>query len=103
MNHKQLLENIRIALGGTATTQAARLALDSFTRAVRDGLLNEGNVRIAKFGVFRLVRRRPRRLVLPRSGESITLPLRNVVTFDPSPCTRLLPLPIEGKKRLGQK
>lgn len=84
MNQRGLEECIRRALGGTATHYAAQLALESVSRAIREGLREDGIVHLAGFGTFRLVTRRPRRLLLPRNGASMQLPERQVLTFTPS-------------------
>lgn len=85
MNKKQLLEQIRLTLGGTATPGAAELALDSVIRAISDGLQEDGVVRLANFGTFEQREVRARRLTLPHNGESLTLPQRKVMRFRPSP------------------
>ena len=83
MNRKQILELIRDALGGTATHRAAELALDSVTRAIQDGLREDGEVKLARFGTFRLRRVAPRRLLLPGSNTPMQLPARHVLRFIP--------------------
>lgn len=82
--HKDLIESIRAKLGGTATPMAAELALRAVAQAVRDGLREDGEVRLAKFGTFKLKTCKPRRLLLPRTGEAHTLPERTVLRFTPS-------------------
>ena len=88
MNHPGLEESIRTALGGTATRYAARLALDSVLRAIREGLQSDGCVKLAGFGTFRRVARRPRRLLLPRDGRAHLLPEREVIVFRESPAAK---------------
>jgi DNA-binding protein HU-beta len=85
MRRKQLLENIRRALGGTATQSAAELALNAVTRAIRDGMREDEEVKIAKFGTFRLKHVAARRLLLPKTGQSLTVPPRKVLRFIPAP------------------
>lgn len=85
MRRKQLLENIRRALGGTATQNAAELALNAVTQAIRDGMREDEEVKLAKFGSFRLKQVRERRLLLPHNGQSLTLPPRKVLRFIPAP------------------
>lgn len=85
MNKRQLEEHIRRALGGTATHYAARLALNAVVTALSEGLRRDGEVRLAGFGSFRMVTRRPRRLLLPRTGAEHQLPERRVLVFHPSP------------------
>ena len=83
MNKKQLLEHIRHALGGTATQSAAELALQAVTRAIQDGLREDGEVKLARFGTFRMRQVAARRLLLPGSGEPMQLPPRKVLRFIP--------------------
>lgn len=84
MQRRELLHMVRNALGGTATQSAAELALDAVVRAVRDGLSEDGVVRLAKFGTFRMRTCRPRRLKNPRTGEEMFLPERQELRFTPS-------------------
>lgn len=81
MNKTELQELVRQHLGGTATPMAAQLALHAVLRAIRDGLHQDGEVRIARFGTFKVQKRAPRRLLLPGSSQSMTLPARHTVTF----------------------
>ena len=81
MNRRQLLELIRQALGGTATQSAAELALDADTRAIQDGLREDGEVKLARFGSFRMRRVAARRLLLPGSATPMQLPEREVLRF----------------------
>ena len=84
MQRKELLQMVREALGGTATQNAAELALDAVVRAIRDGLHEDGEVRLAKFGTFRMKECRARRLRNPRTGEEMQLPARRELRFTPS-------------------
>lgn len=84
MQRKELLQMVREALGGTATQSAAELALEAVVRAIRDGLREDGEVRLAKFGTFRMKECRPRRLRNPRTGEEMQLPARRELRFTPS-------------------
>lgn len=85
-----LIPRIQESLGGTATQGAAELALQAVVRAVRDGLKESGEVRLARFGTFRLKEVAPRRLLLPGGGKGIELPRRQVLRFTPSPLLNLL-------------
>ena len=85
MSRKRLVENIRRALGGTATQNAAELALSAVTQAIRDGMREDEVVKLAKFGTFRLKQVRARRLLLPHNGQSLILPPRKVMRFIPAP------------------
>lgn len=85
MNRADLQEQVRQRLGGTATPMAAQLAVDAVLKAIHQGLLRDGEVKLARFGTFRVQQRAQRRLLLPGSGQSMTLPPRKVVQFRPSP------------------
>lgn len=89
MKHQQdLLEAVRQSLGGTATLGAAELALRAVLQGIRRGLRQDGNVKLAGFGSFRITHRAPRRLLLPGQTTEHHLPARQVVTFHPSPVQR---------------
>lgn len=80
-NRQQLQELVRQQLGGTATPMAAQMALDAVLRGIRSGLLEDGEVKLARFGTFQVKARAPRRLLLPGSQQSLQLPERKSVTF----------------------
>lgn len=82
---EQLIEAVRLKLGGTATTGAAELALGTVLRALTDGLRRDGEVRLSGFGSFRIKERAARRLLLPGSDTAMRLPARRIVSFTPSP------------------
>lgn len=81
MNRAGLQELVRQQLGGTATPMAAQLALDAVLHAIHDGLQQDGLVRLAGFGTFSVQQRAARKLLLPGSKTSLTLPPRQVITF----------------------
>ena len=81
MNRQGLQELVRLQLGGTATPMAAQLALDAVLRAIADGLNQDNEVKIARFGTFKVQKRAARRLLIPGTGEEHILPERKVVTF----------------------
>lgn len=81
MNRQGLQELVRHRLGGTATPMAAQLAQDAVLKAITDGLRQDGEVKLARFGTFRVQQRAPRRLLLPSSRKEHILPLRNTVVF----------------------
>jgi integration host factor subunit beta len=51
--------------------------------AVIDTLLSEGRIELRNFGVFEIRRREARKARNPRTGESVDVPAKNVVTFKP--------------------
>ncbi len=97
MNHKDFTRVVQEALGGTATERAAELAINAVTRALTDGLAEEGEVRLAGFGNFRLRRYANR----PYPGTSDTKATSNWMrlTFTPSR-NIVLPAREDDKERL---
>lgn len=81
MNRHGLQELVRRQLGGTATPMAAQLALDAVLQAISDGIREDGEVRLAHFGTFRVQQRAARRLLLPGSGREHTLPPHRTVVL----------------------
>lgn len=81
MERQELLYRVRKALGGTATQQAAELALDAVIQSIREGLAEDGEVRLAHFGSFKMQRCKPRRLRNPRTQEMMQLPERYELRF----------------------
>lgn len=87
LNKQDLLECVQRALGGTATRWAAEVALSAVLRAIRAGLLEDGEVKLAGFGSFRMKQVGARRVLLPGSDRELLLPERRVLRFSPSPRT----------------
>ena len=69
---------------GLGVTQAQAL---NIVQRVLDGivetLLSEGRIELRNFGVFEIRQRKPRRARNPRTGGTVTVPARAVVTFKP--------------------
>lgn len=77
---------VQKALGGSATPAAAQDAIQCVLAAIRSGLLADGEVKIARFGTFRLKTVGERSLLLPGTQRKIRLPQRRVMRFHASPC-----------------
>ncbi len=85
MKRQQVIEEVRRALGGTATAGAAELALDAVLRSIQEGLRREGEVKIAGFGSFRVHESAGRMVKHPKTGELCAVLAQRVVKFRPSP------------------
>ena len=48
---------------------------------ITETLVDEGRIELRNFGVFEVKRRRARKARNPRTGESVSVPERSVVTF----------------------
>lgn len=87
-NQRDFTQTVQEALGGTATPAAAQDAIKCVFTAIRMGLLEDREVKIARFGSFRLKTVRERSLLLPGTQQKIRLPRRRVVRFHVSPLLR---------------
>ncbi len=64
------------------TKKAATRVLGTFVDAVHTSLKSEeGKIRIAALGTFRVVKMEPRRGVNPRTGKEMTIPAMRVPRF----------------------
>lgn len=88
MNKKGLQEKVREALGGTATPQAAALALDAVLKSIQEGLVEDGQVRLAGFGQFKLKTLGARRMPSPHSPEITLIPAHKKISFKAAPHAR---------------
>jgi nucleoid DNA-binding protein len=59
--------------------EAAQMVFDGITKT----LLDEGRIELRNFGVFEVKRRRARKASNRRTGGSVSVPERSVVTFKP--------------------
>lgn len=84
MNKPELLEEIRRTLGGTATTHAAELALQAVLRAMKDGLREDSELMLYRFGSFRIRQVQARRMATPSVEGERLLPARKVLRFTAS-------------------
>lgn len=82
MNRQHLQELVRQQLGGTATPMAAELALNAVLHSIKEGLLQDGSVKLAHFGTFHIQQRAARRLLLPGSKKEMMLKPRHTVSFN---------------------
>jgi integration host factor subunit alpha len=58
--------------------------VEAFFDIIHDTLVNGGDVKLSGFGNFNIRRKAPRPGRNPRTGESIPIKARNVVTFHAS-------------------
>jgi nucleoid DNA-binding protein len=50
---------------------------------ITETLLSEGGIELRNFGVFEVKKRKPRRARNPRTGDTVKVPAKLVVTFKP--------------------
>jgi nucleoid DNA-binding protein len=61
----------------------AKNVVQSFLDTVVDVLVKEGRLELRDFGVFQVKERAERKARNPKTGESVIVPARKVVTFNP--------------------
>ncbi|TET10656.1 HU family DNA-binding protein [Candidatus Aerophobetes bacterium] len=63
------------------TKKTAKEAVDAIISAITDCLAREEKVTLVNFGTLRVMNRKERRGVNPRTGEVIQIPAKKVVKF----------------------
>jgi nucleoid DNA-binding protein len=81
MTKKDIAKKISEQFGIThlLAQQAVQMVFDGITQT----LVDENRIELRDFGVFEVKRRRARKARNPRTGESVDVPEKNVVTFKP--------------------
>jgi nucleoid DNA-binding protein len=81
MTKKEIVKKISEQSGITVllALEAVQMVFDGITET----LVEEGRIELRNFGVFEVKRRRARQARNPRTGETISVPERSVVTFKP--------------------
>ena len=77
-----------IARGDTLRRDRLKALARALVSVIREGLVRDGRVRIHGFGTFQLRPMRARAGINPQTGERITVPARNRVTFRPAKALR---------------
>lgn len=87
MTKAELVEKIAEEAG--ITKKAANSVLRAFVGAVHSKLTSEdGSIKVANLGTFRIVDRKARIGVNPRTGQRMTIPARRSPGFTPSKALR---------------
>ncbi len=68
--------------------QVASDIVDAFFERLKDALLAEEDVKLVQFGTFKVRQKAPRIGRNPRSGKSIEITRRSMVSFKPSKLLR---------------
>jgi integration host factor subunit beta len=81
MTKKEISKKIaeRFGISQLLALEAVNLVFDG----IIETLLDEGRIELRNFGVFEVRRRPVRKARNPRTGESVSVPPKNVVTFKP--------------------
>src|SRR5262245_43546297 len=81
MTKKEIVKKIAEQSG--ISQQVALEAVQLVFDGIRESLVDEGRIELRNFGVFEVKKRRVRKARNPRTGESVSVPERRVVTFKP--------------------
>lgn len=68
--------------------QISGAIVDAFFDQIKEALLSEENVKIVQFGSFKLRKKTPRVGRNPKTGETIEITSRSMVSFKPSKVLR---------------
>ena len=81
MTKKEIVKQISEEIGLTQlkTKDIVQRTLDAIIKT----LVAEGRIELRNFGVFEVKRRAPRKARNPRTGDKVSVPAKNVVTFKP--------------------
>ncbi len=71
----------RIAIKHAIPQSDVKDVVQSFLDSVVDTLTEEGRLELRDFGIFQVKKRAERKARNPKTGESVIVPPRNVVTF----------------------
>ena len=86
LTRKELAEAIANQLGYPRNSCSA--IVDSFFNAMKTTLMDDKPIKIVHFGTFSLRDKNPRKGRNPRTGESILIKKRQMVSFKPSKILR---------------
>lgn len=86
ITRKHLADAINEQIG--FSKQVSGELVDAFFDRLKDSLLTEQDVMLAQFGRFKVRQKSPRMGRNPKSGESIEISKRSMVTFKPSKLLR---------------
>ncbi len=81
MNKAELVDKIAADCG--VTKKLAEEFIDSFVKEVKRALKKGDEVRLVGFGTFKVVKRKARKGVNPRTGATIKIPAKKVPKFVP--------------------
>ncbi|WP_169973874.1 HU family DNA-binding protein [Tautonia rosea] len=81
MTKKEIVKKISEEIGLTQlkTKDIVQRTLNEIIKT----LVEEGRIELRNFGVFEVKRRAPRKARNPRTGDKVSVPAKNVVTFKP--------------------
>ncbi|MCS7062959.1 MAG: HU family DNA-binding protein [Methylacidiphilales bacterium] len=83
LNRAQLVESVVKALGKDTTKAAAERAVIAVIDSIKAGVKKHGGVQLIGFGTFKVVNRKARNGINPKTGEKIKIKASKTVKFVP--------------------
>jgi len=83
VNRAQLVEKIQKELGGETSKAAAERALSAVIECIKSSVRKSKAVQLIGFGTFKVVNRKARHGVNPKTGERIKIAASKSVKFSP--------------------
>jgi DNA-binding protein HU-beta len=83
VNRAQLVEKIQKQLGGETSKAAAERALAAVIESIKGGVKKSKVVQLIGFGTFKVVNRKARTGINPKTGEKIKISASKSVKFSP--------------------
>jgi nucleoid DNA-binding protein len=83
LNRAQLIESIQKQLGKDTSKAAAERALNAVVDSIKSGVKKSKAVQLIGFGTFKLVNRKARNGVNPKTGAKIKIAASKSVKFVP--------------------
>ena len=83
VNRAQLVEKIQKELGGETSKAAAERALSAVIESIKASVRKSKAVQLIGFGTFKVVNRKARLGVNPKTGEKIKIAASKSVKFSP--------------------
>ncbi|MCD8284432.1 MAG: HU family DNA-binding protein [Opitutae bacterium] len=81
MNKGELIEKIKVALGGETSKACAERCLAAVLDSIKNGIKTDKTVQIIGFGTFTIANRAARQGVNPKTGEKIKIKASKSVKF----------------------
>lgn len=91
MNKLELVNEIKSIMGEETSKAAAERALEAVLQAIHAGLTKKDKlVQLIGFGTFKVVTRKARNGINPKTGQAIKIPASNTVRFTPGAASKKL-------------
>lgn len=79
MNKSDLIDAVHQKLGGGLSRKEAAVAVEAILGAIVEGVKKSGAVRIASFGTFKLIERKARTYVTPKTPQPVIVPASKAI------------------------